>query len=665
MASLREYWRDISPGSPFDTVTRYNIDTDTDTYPAPDVISMPTGTLGPVHPPVGTVIYSTCVGLDRKEYKGIGSSASVNIVTTVNSPSCCTYTGSEFTFSKTNNTDLVTPNGTITVVSAGVEDINDFEASIDGGGSWISAVADQFLFEDLPGGSYSVIVRFTGGVCTVTGSVTISDIITYPPLIITETTLPALYSPVFHPIELGYLLDNNDATVKNDMSGVYLEVTTDDARDYLLTLPIIRIIDNADYAGTYQVTSFDDSGPSVKFYFNGTYVSDQAVLFVPFDRQVFQLFCEVSYANFQKIADITAYPDALGKYTIRVEGFLQAAFLLNPPANFGDEITLLRKYYVIPRDFDLSAPQTTLNAVYSAIEDLGPFLGDLIPLGPAPIQFINEKTSEGMKVLFSFINTTLGRVQNITSSDETDIVSTSPVVYLPALPLSTYDLTWINPAGAIGSLNITPALPDWITLESSPADTVKLTIHTYTEGETGDYEGDDYDGTDYLTGGPNAIVGCYTFEFKDGATLLFTLTICVYPISKSDLVCEGGFNIAWINREGGWSSYYFTGRRVYGKAIGEVKTFKKGKELKRSSVENVYNYVEVVVANKAIKDLEFIASLKQSIQAYLYSDLTGQWSIPIVLDAQSGSIYETPFKQINQLDRFVFRYAEEVTIQTQ
>src|SRR5690606_1063781 len=140
----------------------------------------------------------------------------------------------------------------------------------------------------------------------------------------------------------------------------------------------------------------------------------------------------------------------------------------------------------------------------------------------APINFINEQTSKGLPVLFSYIETSTGRVVNITSSEQTDVVSTQEVVYVPGLPLNSYDVTWVNPAGVIASLNTDPALPSWITLLSSASDTVKLHIDTGVEVEGGDYSFEDYSSSDYLTGGVNAIVGCYEFEFFDGETLLFT-----------------------------------------------------------------------------------------------------------------------------------------------
>lgn len=656
------------------TITSYYLDTDTD-----DTVIQTTPLMGAntdFQPPVGTLIYSVCTSGDLIQYKTkkvINDNNSdalyyLTKTTTVNSPSCCTISGASFNAVRTNNTSLVSPNGSI-VVTAPSLTIADYEASLNGA-SWVSPVGSSFTFINLSAGTYTISLREVAGVCSTSISVIVSDNISYPPLITyeSESHLPALYSPVFYPITLGFTLDNAFGTIKQDGTGTYLEVPTVDGREYLATLPIIKIFGSS-YNGRYQILSVDNPDTPLKFYISATYVGNESVSFVPFDRQVFQLFAEKTFNNYVKIADINVYADSNGVYMLRLEGFLQAVFKIYPPVNNGDEITLLRKYYVMPQDFDMVNPPTVFNAVYSAIPDLTNYLGNLIPLGPAPINFINEKVNQGLPVLFSYIDVTNGRVKNITSGDQNNIVTSEPEVNIQGLPLNTYDVRWVNPAGGIVDLSVTPALPSWITLDTSDPYTVHLIIDTGagSEVENGDYDGADYDGTDYLTGGPNVIVGCYTYLFRDEFfdTVLFELTICVYPLQSSNGQCLGGFNIAWINREGGWSSYVFDGVKTYGKDIGDVKTFKSGNELRRLSIENVYDTAEVNISVKSVRDLQFIASLRQSIQAYLYSDLTLQWSIPIVLDRQNFNIYSTPFKQIEVNDSFKFRYAEEVMIQSQ
>lgn len=678
---LYEYWRDVSTGSPFDTITRYRVESDDDSYVS-DSFSVPTGNLGPVHPPVGTVILDNCDGLTRKVYKGIGNSSGLNIVTTLNDPACCDMDLGAFQVNRTNNTDQITPNGTITVTGVLPADINDYEASIDGGSSWVSPTADVITFAGLAAGNYSVIVRLVGSPCTAAAPITITNQYTYPPLSAVEQTLPDLYAPVFHPITLGYTLENNTVDIKSDVNGTYLEALTTDAAEYLANgspsggFPIINIINNDDYAGKYQILSRSTPGdpPDVgtKFYIDATYTTDQTVYFVPFERQVFYLYAEKTFNVYSKIAEIAVYPDpasTVGEYKLRVEGFLQSIFKPQAPVDNGAEFSLLKKYYVVPRDFDMTAPPSVLNAVYSAIPTLTPFLDTLIPLGPAPINFINEQTAKGLPVLFSYIDLATGRIVNITSSQETNVVASTPVVYVPGLPFNQYDVSWINPAGVIDTpITQDPALPDWITIEPSAADTIKLKIDLAAGSSVGDYDGSDYIGDDYLTGGPNAVVGCYEFLFKDGNDdPLFTLRVCAFPITKANYECADpeSFNIAWINREGGWSSYIFTGRQVHGTEIGEVKTFKDSGVVKRQTVDDVYNYAEATVAAVSIRDLQFIASLRKSIQAFIYNIDSLSWDIPILIDSRSFEMYEKPFEQINVSTGFTFKYAEEIKIQTQ
>jgi len=680
------FQRDVNPsflGPGYESVRSYYFDPATDLTTIGSPTDEPAGTYGVMHPPVGTGIYNYCndgdyISYTTKLVEEVGSEGGgeppaqpsalyyLNKTVQSDSPICCDISALDFSATRTNNTSPTTPNGSISVTTSTLT-IADYQASINGGATWVSPVGSSISFTDLAAGNYTVLIRELSGVCSVSLLVIITDSIVYPPLLISESLsrLPPLYAPVFYPIEIGFTLDNATATVKSDMTGTYLETATTDGRDYLATLPIIRLLGSV-YRGRFQVTSVDDPGDPMKFYINAVYVSDEILSFAPFDRQVFQLLAEkASFNVFEKVADISVYPTDSGEYILRLEGFLQALFKINQPINNGDEITLLRKYYVMPRDFDMIAAPTVFNGVYSAIPDLINYLGSLIPLGPAPINFINEESGKGYPVLFSYIDLTVGRVKNVTSSDQTNIVSSDPVVYIPGIALNTYDVRWVNPAGPISSLNITPALPLWITLQSSPSDTVKLHIDTGASTGGGDYDGSDYDGNDYLVGGPNAIVGCYTYTFKDGSTTLFTLTICIYPIQSSIGECVGGFNIAWINREGGWSSYVFGGKRTYGKDIADVTTFKRGKELRRATVKNVYDTAEATIAIKSIRDLDFISSLRQSIQAYLYSDNTRQWSIPIILDRQSFTKYSTPFKAIEVNDSFKFKYAEEITIQTQ
>lgn len=624
-------------------------------------------------PAVGQVIYEECVGQDKIQYKYMGGVESltpnINPFTVEDDPSCCDIQASQFTIIKTNNTDLSTPNGSFTIESTALN-INDFEVSIDGGDTYTTPSDDKLEVTGLSEGTYTLLIKQISGVCFVTAQVSILDIITYPPLIIAETVAPDDFVPVFSPVEFQFELVNNQISIKEDGTGTYLEVDTQDGKDFFASLPIFRILENTDYQGTWQITAVDDVDDPAKFYFGATYTTDQDAIFVPFGRQTFQLFGEVSINNFQKIADISVAPTTAGIYKVRCEGFLQSMFELNAPASIED-LSLGRKFYVIPAELDQASAATIRTGVFSAKETLTEYVGDLIPLGPAPINFINEQTAKGYPVIFSVLDNTSKRVQNIRSSLETEIVTTASEVYIPALPNNTYDFAWINPGGAIADLQIDPALPDWITVNTSDPSVVSLTINTYTSEPGGDYTPDDFS-TDYNIFSINAIVGCYQFEFFDGAELLFTLDICVYPAQEIKDVCHNNrssvpeiFNIAWINREGGWSSFVFQGKKEYGKKIGRSRTFKRGNILKKLSLEEVYDEATVSLSNYSIRELLFISSLRTSIEAYLFNEDTQDWDIPIVLNTQDFPVYKVPFKQLDVEGSFSFLYAEEINIQKQ
>jgi hypothetical protein len=89
-------------------------------------------------------MYQECDGLDLNQYKSTGGPSAINIVTITDSPSCCTLALSDFNIVRTNNTSLITPNGTITI-TAPVLTIADYEASIDAGDNWVTQVGGRTI----------------------------------------------------------------------------------------------------------------------------------------------------------------------------------------------------------------------------------------------------------------------------------------------------------------------------------------------------------------------------------------------------------------------------------------------------------------------------------------------------------------------------------------
>lgn len=635
-------------------------------------------TMDKFQPPFGTSIYEECSNgnLRRFIYTSVGSQwwPLITPETVTNAPQCCELNISEFQVTKQNNSSLSTYNGAI-VISSLTKNMADFRAAIDitrnydyPDYEYIYAIDGKLTMYGLHGGFYDVVIEQISGPCWVrTGEIEIVDVISYPPLIIEEVQAPEDFVPVFYPIQYTFRLQNNTAIVRQDQTGVYLETNTQDGIDFLATKPLIKILGTGTYSGVKEITSINNPDNPTRFYFNATFTDEHEIQFVPFGKQSFYLYAEVLENQFRKIADIHTSPNEVGDYVVRIEGFLQSVFAVNQPSTSID-IGLGKKFYLIPAEFDINTPASVRTAVYSAVPDLTQYLGDFTPLGPAPINIINAQTQKGYPVIFSYLNDQLKRVVNVVSSGATEVVSVSNDIYIPALPYNTYTLDWLS-SSPITDLNTTPDLPDWIEVVSTDNNMLRLKITTFTT-EGGEYVPEEYDALDYNVGSLNNIVGCHEFDFFNGDTFLFTLRICVYPAQGVENVCKRGvnnpiYNVAWVNQEGGWSSYIFEGKKEIRRNVGKISQYKAGNELRKGSVENVYNEVTVSFGNKSIRELEFISSMRTSIQAYLYNDNSGFWDIPIFIDKENFPVYSLPFKQIDESGSFTFLYSNEIMVQRQ
>lgn len=651
---------DVPPGNT--AIYTYNTDTDTvgltmlDGFDLTDM------------PDADEVIYSLCDGNTLKEYvfKSGNTQATIDIdiVSTADSPLCCSINASDFDILVAG--DDGSTNGTATITSSEV-DVDEYEARIDGG-LYVQGSGGIIQFTGLSHGSHTINIRLIGGTCFVTIPTSVPHIEVNVPFTLSVTS-PGDFVPVFYPIAYVLEFTGNDVDIIQSGGFTVIDPEGDAALiTFLSTEPKVRIYQSTNYNGVYQIVH---SG-GLFILEDLAYVSDEVVRLCPSQKQVFELYCEDSLNAFKKIADIASAADEDGIFNVRVEGFLQGMFSVEAPVE-GDEITLGRKFYLIPRDY-VADSQPISTAVYSAIESLTPYLDDLVPLGPAPMNFVNEQTQKGLPVLFSYLDQATGRVKNVISSKETDIVSVGDVI-LNALPCNAYDIEWIKIAGNInGSVTSDPALPSWIVV-TPDTDRLQIAIDTCAQNTgAGDYEPDDYESNDYLTAGFNELVGCYEFELSDGDGVLFTLSICIFPIQQpASEVCQAdAYNIAWVNRQGGWSSYAFAretgnkGLKNLGMNLGESTDYKRQGELRKSSVQDVFDTVTVHYSNRNVRELLFIASLRQSIQAYLFNDETGTWDIPIFIDPESFPVFSLPFNQAEHGNgSFTFRYSDEIRIQRQ
>lgn len=143
---------------------------------------------------------------------------------------------------------------------------------------------------------------------------------------------------------------------------------------------------------------------------------------------------------------------------------------------------------------------------------------------------------------------------------------------------------------------------------------------------------------------------------------------CEIPTYTLD--CCNSINIVWLNREGGRENFIFTGRRqIFEVEEGEAIEFKTSNlTRKNAQIENIYNAVIVNTGDIPKEHLVKLASLRSSIQAWVYTELPGYIDFserfsPILIDRESIIINDTREKIIQRSVRFIV--AKEVVTQSQ
>lgn len=123
--------------------------------------------------------------------------------------------------------------------------------------------------------------------------------------------------------------------------------------------------------------------------------------------------------------------------------------------------------------------------------------------------------------------------------------------------------------------------------------------------------------------------------------------------------------LTWLNREGGWSYFYFTGKTEYKVQIPDGKTYINSDFVKRYfDRSKVYKAELLTTGDIQQEALDLLESLKYSIQAYKVdtSDPNQTELIPIFLEDGDYTKRKTGERIFDASVNIV--YAQEVTIQT-
>lgn len=154
----------------------------------------------------------------------------------------------------------------------------------------------------------------------------------------------------------------------------------------------------------------------------------------------------------------------------------------------------------------------------------------------------------------------------------------------------------------------------------------------------------------------------------DGAPKTFTLKAinCAASSLLTLSDCENEpLQVIWKNRAGGWNNYWLLQDKGYAVEQSEGKTYITiADEKKWTSRGNIYDVVEITNQMVPKSHVDFIRSLKDSIQAYIGSDLADPSTfVPIIIDEESFSLYQTgdEFYSFS----FNFKYAKKRKVQNQ
>lgn len=486
-----------------------------------------------------------------------------------------------------------------------------------------------------------------------------------------EITRPANGQDVFSPVIFEYQWSQRGCLFLN-LSGIAAINVSLDYENVVVVGDAVRIL-NGSYAGIYTVTAVDIAllpSPALRLTLNTPYIGTSAEtgssLFTPERPQVFQLLAgysagpEAAEKPWQIIDEVQVSPGPTGVYKLDVSGFLKSRFAITEPI-VGPDVQISLRYDL--RIFSLSAIPDDSNALtaYYGLADLTTAQQDgEEPVGERPILFFgNAPTLYSLALSKGIINNFVANPSEPASTESGALIDSR------LLSCEPKEITWLGGAPTSG-FTVSPALPSWIQATAN-GDNVELILNPCSAG-VGDYLSADYNPEDYLVGGQvNSVTGCYSFDFSLSGSPLFTLNVCVDPISEIVTVCPADvLNFAWLNQRGGFSSFALECKYDNGREFGSDSTVVDAAGmLKRVEFRDVYDFTEVRGGVLSKNQLDLLASLRSSIQAFLYNSQTAAFDIPVVIDRESFRTYGNRFNQAETRFSFRFKRSQQVAIQTQ
>jgi hypothetical protein len=482
-----------------------------------------------------------------------------------------------------------------------------------------------------------------------------------------EITRPANGQDVFSPIVFEYAWAANSCLFIDQTGIAAIEVSIS-YEPFIAVGDAIRIL-NGSYQGTYTVTA-KTPDVSLILTLNTAYIGSSAATgsneFTPEGAQDFQLIAgyasgpESTEKPWQVIDEIRVSPGPTGVYRFDVSGFLRSRFAITPPTEGANVPISLRFDARLKSAAALPSDANAITAYYGLESLSSAQQAGTEPVGERPILFFGNAPT-----LYSLA---LGKgiIHNFVSNPaEPAATESGAEIDLRLLSCQPKEINWLGASPTAG-FTVSPTLPSWIQA-TAVGNNIELILNPCTAG-VGDYLAADYNPIDYLTAGEvNSVTGCYSFAFSLSGSPLFTLAVCVDPISEILTVCPADvLNFAWLNQRGGFSSFAIECKYDSGREFGSDNTVVDAAHtLKRVEFRDVYDFTEARGGVLSKNQLDLLASMRSAIQVFLYNEGTAAFDIPIVLDRSSFRTYGNRFNQSETRFSFRFRKAKQVNVQTQ
>lgn len=484
--------------------------------------------------------------------------------------------------------------------------------------------------------------------------------------VINQISAPAPGSAVFTPMVYEFAFTSNTCNFVEVDGNAAIDVASD--YDTLIEVGDEVKILNGSYLGVYRVLEITP-GVLLRLLLNTPYIGSSTVTgsntWTPNGSQDFQLIAGYSSGlgssekPWQITDEIRVSPNNSGIYRFDVSGFLRSRFSITAPEE-GINVPISLRYLVRLKTATAIPDDTNALTAYYGLAALSqPQQDGEEPVGERPILFFgNEITLYSLALEKGIINNFVANPEALPSTESGSEID------LRLLSCQPKTFTWIGDSATLG-FAVSPALPSWIQATAS-GNNIQVIINPCTAG-VGDYLAADYNPLDYLTGGQiNSVTGCYSYVFALAGTL-FTLNVCVDPISEIIDVCPADvLNFAWLNQRGGFSSLAVECKWDDGREFGGDSTVVDATNtLKRVEFRDVYDFTEVRGGVVSKNQIDLLTSLRSAIQVYLYDTATQAFDIPVVIDRTSFRTYGNRFNQAETRFSFRFRKAKQVNIQTQ